>query len=205
MWCISFPYHYLSSPPRTISKKTESHGSYKCNRKTNPKAMKRLKTLEWTLAVYCCVLIVESFCGISSITTSAKHIKTTNVDDNIRLLSYLDNDNHLPTASLENLSAAKLIGHDSSENISNDHTSPNGNKFRSSIGKLPQTDDSRENISKDNSFDDISKLLQMDDANTLGRKSTAETGRLRDNIIMFFPCLLLNGHFYGVHFSITFL
>ena len=101
MWCISFPYNYLSSPPRNISKKIESNGFYKCKRKTNPKAMKRLKTLEWTLAIYCCVLIVESFCGISSITASAKHIKTRTVDDNIRLLSYLDNENHLPTASLD--------------------------------------------------------------------------------------------------------
>ena len=189
MWCISFPYNYLSSPPRSISKKIESNGFDKCKTKTNPKAMKRLKTLEWTLAVYCCVLIVESFCGISSITASAKHIKTRTDDDNIRLLSYLDNENHLPTASLENLSPAKLIGHDSSENLSNDHSFSNGNEFRSSIGKLPKTDDSRENISKDNSFDDISKLLQMDDANTLGRKSTAETGKPTEIIIMFFRCL----------------
>ena len=177
MWCISFPYNYLSSPPIGISKKIESNGFYKCKRKTNPKAMKKLKTLEWTLAVYCCVLIVESFCGISSITASAKHIKTRTVDDNIRLLSYLDNENHLPAASFKNLSPAKLIGHDSRENISNDHSFPNGNKFRSSVGKLPRMDDSRDNISRDNSFDDISKLLQMDDASTLGRKSTAETGK----------------------------
>ena len=188
MWCISFPYNYLSSPQRRISKKIESNGFYRCKRKTNPKAMKRFKTLEWALAIYCCVLIVESFCGISSITASAKHIKTRTVDDNIRLLSYLDNENHLPTASLDNLSAAKLIGHDSRENISNDHSFPSGNKFRSSVGILPQTDDSRENISKDNSFDDISKLLQMDDANTLGRKSTAETGKPTGVIIMFFQC-----------------
>ena len=188
MWCISFPYNYLSSPQRRISKKIESNGFYRCKRKTNPKAMKKLKTLEWTLAVYCCVLIVESFCGISSITASAKHIKTRNVDDNIRLLSYLDNENHLPTASLDNLSAAKLIGHDSRENISNDHSFPSGNKFRSSVGKLPQMEDSKENISKDNSFDDISKLLQMDDANNLGRKSTEETGKPTEVIIMFFQC-----------------
>ena len=188
MWCISFPYNYLSSPQRRISKKIESNGFSRCKRKTNPKAMKRFKTLEWALAIYCCVLIVESFCGISSITASAKHIKTRTVDDNIRLLSYLDNENHLPTASLDNLSAAKLIGHDSRENISNHHSFPSGNKFRSSVGILPQTDDSRENISKDNSFDDISKLLQMDDANTLGRKSTAETGKPTGVIIMFFQC-----------------
>ena len=190
MWCISFPYNYLSSPQRRISKKIESNGFYRCKRKTNPKAMKRFKTLEWALAIYCCVLIVESFCGISSITASAKHIKTRTVDDNIRLLYYLDNENHLPTASLDNLSAAKLIGHDSRENISNHHSFPSGNKFRSSVGILPQTDDSRENISKDNSFDDISKLLQMDDANTLGRKSTAETGKPTGVIIMFFSVLM---------------
>ena len=186
MWCISFPYNYLSSPRRSISKKIESNGFYKCKRKTNPKAMKRLKTLEWTLAIYCCVLIVESFCGISSITASAKHIKTRTDDDNIRLLSYLDNENHLPTENLENLSPAKLISHDSRENISNDHSFPNDNKFRVSVGKHPPMDESRENVSKDNSFDDISKLLQMDDANTLGRKSTVETGKPTKIIIMFF-------------------
>ena len=188
MWCISFPYNYLSSTSIGISKKIESNGFYKCKIKTNPKAMKKLKTLEWTLAVYCCVLIVESFCGISSITASAKHIKTRTVDDNIRLLSYLDNENHLPAVSLENLSAAKLIGHDSRDNISNDHSFSNGNKFRSSVAKLPQMDESRDNISKDNSFDDISKLLQMDDASTLSRKSTAETGKPTEIIIMFFRC-----------------
>ena len=186
MWCISFPYNYLSSPQRRISKKIESNGFYRCKRKANPKAMKRFKTLEWALAIYCCVLIVESFCGISSITASAKHIKTRTVDDNIRLLSYLDNENHLPAASFKNLSPAKLIGDNSRENISNDNSFPNGNKFRGSVGKLPQMEDFRENISKDNSFDDISKLLQMDDAHTLGRKSTAESGKPTEVIIVFF-------------------
>ena len=96
--------------------------------------MKKLNALEWFILVQCFVTFFDGFYGTRSTIASAKHAQPRSLEESIRLLTYLDNENHIPMESLENLSSSKLIGSESSDN-----------------------EDSK------NSFDDISKLLQMDD------------------------------------------
>ena len=113
--------------------------------------MKKLGIFEWLILLQCFVSIFDGgFYSTQSTKAFAKHVNgRRNLEDNLRLLSYLDNENQIPLETLENLSPAKLIG--------NNESPQNG-----------QNDD--------NKLDDISKSLQLDDPMFFDEKSTPSIG-----------------------------
>ena len=166
MWCISFPYDYLSSSPRSPDKttttrmrrvqKTKFRG-IKVKTAKMQKCMKKPSVFEWLILLQCCVsILLSGFYDNHSLLASAHKIvkdrERNDLDeDNVRLLSYLDNENQISLESLENISPAKLIGHNDS-NEDND-----------------QNDE--------NALDDINKILQMDSPRThRDEKTTSMAG-----------------------------
>ena len=156
---ISFPYDYLSSTSqggrrRKLQEKT-SFTPQKIKSK-NKLIMRNITISEWVIILQCLVLVLDSFCGTSSIKAAAKHSghQRKDLDDeaHLRLLSYLDNENEISLENLENLSTAKLIGH----NKSGEEDDHNGN---------------------DNNMDNINQLLMMDDPVTSGDKPAPVIGK----------------------------
>ena len=145
MWCISFPYDYLSSsPPDETTKRMRrvQKTKFRGNKTKTAKIqmMKKLSVFEWLILLQCCVsILLSGFYDNHSLLASAKIVngkRNDFDDDNVRLLSYLDNENQISLESLENVYPAKLIGHtDSGEN--NDQNN-------------------------ENALDGINKILQMD-------------------------------------------
>ena len=166
MWCISFPYDYLSSaasppPDKTTTTRmrrvqnTKFRG-IKVKTAKMQKCMKKPSVFEWLILLQCFVsILLSGFYDNHSLLASAKTVKDREKndldEDNVRLLSYLDNENQISLESLENISPAKLIGHnDSSED--NDQNN-------------------------ENALDDINKILQMDSPRThRDEKTTSMAG-----------------------------
>ena len=78
--------------------------------------MRKFNMFKWIVLVHLLLFTFNGFDGITSLKVSANHIHGRSLENNLRLLSDLDDDKNIPMESLRDLSPSKLIGDKSTAN-----------------------------------------------------------------------------------------